>query len=159
MKKLLLLLVAVAALTIPASAKAVPSCPPDGIDDLLELLENNDADELLETMVLLMDEFYKSDDSLNARIRLDDQSQSVVLSMVDEEFDGLSDVVGYEEIVKNLFLRSFLNAGGDESVTLVGLIAVTDRNLEIRLYERVGQTTPAVFIYSPDELIEAITED
>ena len=134
----------------------------DGESDIAEAeaddLEGLSEDEVFASLIAMADQSLQEDTGLDAHIWIDDKTNAVVMSIVDEEFADLQELKEMGDLVKPLLLNSIMS-GDDGSVGfLLGIISGAGRDFEMRYCSYHGEADPFVVRFTPKELDEAIGE-
>lgn len=134
----------------------------DGEGDVAEAeaddLEGLSEEEVFASLIEMMDQSLQEETGLDARIWIDDKTNAVVMSIVNEEFASLQELKEMGDLVKPLLLNSIMSDDDGSIGFLLGIISGAGRDFEMRYCSHHGEADPFVVRYTPKELDEAIGE-
>lgn len=160
MKRLLMMIAAIACLMLTSHAAPTPVCPPDDIDEALELMGAKTPEQKLDMVITMLNNVYEKEGDY-IKVLKDDAANKVVMLVNGDNMGFDRSVMKPEmtDLVKSVFMSSMFEEDEDGEITaLLNVIINSGRSLEIRIYNDNDISDAVSILYTPSEMRRAIEE-
>ena len=127
------------------------------VEDFTDSIADLSEDEIFAALIAMMNEELQ-EDGTDAHIWLDDNSNAVIFSLTDEEFADMASLGELGDAIKPMFLKMFMSADENAIGALLGIIAESGRDFEVRYCTPGDREKPFVLRFTPEELNAALNE-